>query len=90
MIYLRTHTDVYEAARAQIDAARGLPSRGQVTSFDAAATAPKDTSGRVLLGLRESDLTASGAEELLSHLLSAGLVEIIDEETYRQSFTAEM
>jgi len=33
MIYLRSTVEVYEAARAAMDTARGLPAKGQTTSF---------------------------------------------------------
>lgn len=90
MLYLRATTAVYEAARAQMDAARGLPARGQVTSFNPLSLAPKDAQGRAMLGLRESDLTATGADTLLADLLASGLVEVIDEATYRQAVPVEV
>jgi hypothetical protein len=83
MIYLRATVAVYEAARAQMDAARGLPSRGQITSFDPADIAPRDSDGLVLLALRSSDTTATGAQDLLSQLLSSGAVEEIAESEYQ-------
>jgi hypothetical protein len=82
MMYLRATVEVYEAARSQMDAARGLPARGQVTSFDPADVAPQDGDGRVVLALRNSDLTATGADALLPQLLAAGLVEEITAEQY--------
>jgi hypothetical protein len=82
MIYLRATAEVYEYARATVDAARGLPARGQVTSFTPAADAPTDEQGRVYLALRESDLTADGAD-LLPGLLSGGMVEEITEAQYQ-------
>lgn len=88
MIYLRSNAVVYEAARAQMDAARGLPSRGQMTSFTPAASAPTDAQGRVMLGLRESDLTAPGAEGLLEQLMASGAVEEIDAATYLAAMPA--
>ena len=88
MIYLRSNAVVYEAARAQMDAARGLPSRGQMTSFTPAASAPTDAQGRVMLGLRESDLTAPGAEGLLDQLMATGAVEEIDAATYLAAMPA--
>jgi hypothetical protein len=82
MMYLRATVEVYEAARAQMDAARGLPARGQVTSFDPADVAPRDGDGRVVLALRDSDLTATGVDSLLPQLIAAGLVEQITAEQY--------
>lgn len=82
MIYLRSTAAIYETARAQMDAARGLPANGQVTSFMPAASAPADSQGRVLLGLRESDLTAPGAGDMLSQLLASGAVEQITAAVY--------
>lgn len=88
MIYLRATPAVYEQARAQMDAARGLPANGQITSFSPAISAPTDAHGRVMLGLRESDLTAPGAEGLLEQLLASGAVEEIDAATYQAAMSA--
>lgn len=88
MIYLRTTLDVYEQARASMDAARGLPANGQLTSFCPAATASRDAQGRVMLGLRNSDLTAHGAQDLLEQLLASGAVEEINESTYLSAMPA--
>lgn len=82
MIYLRSSPAVYEAARSQMDAARGLPSRGQVTSFTPAAEAPTDAAGTVYLALRQSDLTAPGADPLLASLVASGAVEEITAAEY--------
>lgn len=88
MIYLRTTPAVYEQARAQMDAARGLPANGQITSFSPAISAPADAQGRVMLGLRNSDLTAHGAQDLLEQLLASGAVEEINESTYLSAMPA--
>jgi hypothetical protein len=87
MIFLRSTPEIYESARAAMDVARGLPSRGQVTSFSPAAEAPTDENGRVYLALRDSDLAATGAGDLLTPLVQAGHVEIVDEATYRTAFS---
>jgi hypothetical protein len=82
MIYLRASAAVYEQARAAMDAARGLPAKGQLTSFTPAADAPTDGQGRVYLALRDSDTTADGASELLGQLIQAGHVEIVSASDY--------
>jgi len=88
MIYLRSTVEVYEAARAAMDTARGLPAEGQTTSFTPAVDAPKDDQGRVYLGLRETDMAATGAGDMLSPLVTGGLVEMIDEAAYEKMVLA--
>jgi acetyl/propionyl-CoA carboxylase alpha subunit len=82
MIFLRAFAAVYEQARAAMDAARGLPSKGQVTSFTPAASAPTDAQGRVYLALRESDTTAPGADQMIADMVQAGYVEVVTEAEY--------
>jgi hypothetical protein len=65
-----------------MDAARGLPAKGQATSFLPAADAPADAQGRVYLALRDSDTTAPGAAELLTSLIASGSVEQITAAEY--------
>lgn len=85
MIFLRATADVYEQARATMDAVRGLPSKGQLTSFTPAADAPTDGEGRVYLALRESDTTAPGANQTIADMVAAGYVEVVTEADYRAS-----
>jgi hypothetical protein len=82
VIYLRSTAEIYEQARAAMDNARGLPAKGQVTSFVPAAQAPSDDAGRVHLALRDSDLTAPGADDLLHSLLASGAVEQVTKAEY--------
>jgi acetyl/propionyl-CoA carboxylase alpha subunit len=82
MIYLRASFAVYEQARAAMDAARGLPANGQITSFTPAADAPTDAQGRVYLALRESDTTAPGADQMIADMVQAGYVEFVTEADY--------
>jgi acetyl/propionyl-CoA carboxylase alpha subunit len=82
MIFLRASAAVYEQARAAMDAARGLPAKGQLTSFTPAASAPTDAQGRVYLALRESDTTAPGADQMIADLVTAGYVEVVTEADY--------
>jgi len=82
MIFLRSTPEVYEQARAAMDAARGLPAKGQVTSFTPAAQAPTDGQGRVYLALRESDTTAPGADQMIADMVTAGYVEVVAEADY--------
>ena len=70
-----------------MDAARGLPSKGQVTSFTPAAQAPTDDQGRVYLALRESDTTAPGADQMIADMVTAGHVEIVAEADYQAAMS---
>lgn len=87
MRFFRTDNDgIYEQARATLDAAWGLPDKlGTVTCIEPAATAPRDSQGRVLLAVADEFCTFSVAVELLPQLIASGAVEEIDAETYRSS-----
>ncbi len=91
MRYFRTASDeVYEQARATLDAAWGHPNEATktVTCIDPAAVAPRDSEGRIVLAVSESFTQYSVAVDLLPQLLAAGAVEEIDEATYRAAFPA--
>lgn len=89
MRYFRTASDeVYEQARFTLDAAWGHPNAATktVTCIDPAAVAPRDQQGRIVLAVPESFTQYSVAVDLLPQLLAAGVVEEIDEATYRAAF----
>lgn len=83
--FFRTASDeVYEQARLALDAAWGI--EHPQTCIEPAATAPRDTNGRILLGVDEDFCAYPAAAEMLPQLLAAGVVEEIDAETYWASF----
>lgn len=81
--YFRSTEAVYESVRQSLDAAWGLPnSLGTATCIEPAATAPRDTSGRIVLAVKQQFCTFTVAADLLPQLLASGAVEEIDEATY--------
>jgi hypothetical protein len=82
--FFRGDVATYEAIRADLDSAWGLPNdRGTVTCIAPAATAPQDSQGRVLLAVNDEFATWEPAATLLPQLLASGAVEEISEATYR-------
>lgn len=81
MRFFRTSSDsVYEHARVSLDAAWGhVP---PVTCIEPAATAPRDSLGRVVLAVNDEFCNYSVAAELLPQLLASGVVEEIDAASY--------
>jgi hypothetical protein len=82
--FFRAAVATYEAIRANLDAAWGLPNdNGTVTCIAAAASAPKDSQGRVLLAVNDEFATWEPAATLLPQLLASGAVDEISEAEYR-------
>jgi hypothetical protein len=82
--FFRGDVATYEAIRADLDAAWGLPNhKGTDTCIAPAATAPKDSQGRVLLAVHEEFATWKPAATLLPQLLASGAVVEITEADYR-------
>jgi len=82
--FFRGDVATYEAVRADLDAAWGLPNdKGTATCIAPAATAPKDSLGRALLAVHEEFATWDPAATLLPQLLESGAVVEITEEEYR-------
>jgi hypothetical protein len=82
--YFRSTEQVYEAIRAQLDAAWGhAPGGGTETCYEPAVTAPHDPEGRVLLAVRAAFCEYPAVAELLPDLLAGGAVEEISESQYR-------
>lgn len=82
MRYFRTASDeVYEQARATLDAAWGHVA--PITCIEPALTAPRDSQGRIVLAVNDEFCQYSVEVDLLPQLLAAGVVEEIDEATYR-------
>lgn len=78
MKYFRAaNAAVYEAVRAELDAAYGYPSEdGQtVTAITPAADAPVDNAGRVYLLASEAECQYPAVADRLPDLLTSGMVE---------------
>jgi hypothetical protein len=74
---------VYEQVRHQLDAAWGLPnSQGTATCIEAAATAPRDDAGRVVLAVNDEYCAWEPAPTLLPQLIASGAVAEITEADY--------
>jgi hypothetical protein len=82
MRYFRTPSDdVYEQARATLDAAWShVP---PTTCIEPAATAPRDSQGSIVLAVNDEFCTYSVAVEVLPQLLAGGHVEETTEAEYR-------
>lgn len=81
--YFRASVATYEAVRSQLDAAWGLPNDlGTTTCIAPAATAPKDSFGRVVLAVRPEFCDYDAVASVLPDLLASGLVEEIDADAY--------
>lgn len=82
--FFRGAVATYEAIRADLDAAWGLPNdKGTATCISPAASAPKDSQGRVLLAVNDEFATWQPAATMLPQLLASGAVEEISEAVYR-------
>ena len=82
--FFRGDFATYEAIRADLDAAWGLPNdKGTLTCIAPAATAPTDSQSRVLLAVDDEFATWEPAATLLPQLLASGAVEEIGEADYR-------
>jgi len=83
--YFRSTSAVYEAVRAQLDAAYGYPNAETktLTSITPAADAPHDAQGRVYLAISADYCEYNFPAELLPQLLASGAVEEITEAEYQ-------
>ena len=81
MRYFRTSSaSVYEQARLTLDQAWGHVA--PTTCIQPAATAPRDSQGRIVLAVNDEFCEYSVAVDLLPQLLASGAVEEIDAATY--------
>ena len=84
--YFRAELATYESIRLSLDAAWGHGAgTGTATCFKPAATAPQDSEGRLLLAVRPEFCEYEAVSVLLPQLLASGVVEEINEATYRAS-----
>lgn len=81
--FFRANENAYELARTALDAAWGLPSHGQLTCIEPAATAPRGADGQVYLATWDTFCDYVAAAEMLPQLLSSGAVTEITEAEYR-------
>lgn len=93
MRHFRSSSDaVYEQARLTLDAAWGHPNpaTNTVTCIDPAAVAPRDSSGRIVLAVKDEFCELPAAVELLPQLLSSGAVDEISEAEYAAAVARPM
>lgn len=83
--FFRADESVYELVRTTLDAAWGLPSHGQVTCLEPAATAPRGQDGLVYLGTWDAFCQYEDVGPMLQQLIDIGSVEEITDEQYRQA-----
>ncbi len=83
--YFRAAEQVYEQARAALDAAWGHPGPVAETCFEPAATAPRDAAGRVLLAVVAEFCEYESVAALLPGLLASGAVEEISGVVYAEA-----
>lgn len=89
--FFRSDAAAYEGIRLSLDAEWGhAPGTGTATCFEPAATAPRDTSGRVLLAVLSEFCDYEAVAAVLPALLSSGAVEEIDRATYEAATTPPM
>jgi hypothetical protein len=82
--FFRGDVATYETIRFDLDAAWGLPNdKGTATCIAPAATAPKDSQGRVLIAVDYEFATWEPAATLLPQLLASGAVEEITRAEYQ-------
>lgn len=76
-------SSLYERLRLELDAAFGH--EPPTTCVDPAAVAPRAADGSVVLSVRQEFCEFDAVAVLLPGLLTQGIVEEIDEATYRES-----
>jgi hypothetical protein len=74
----------YEDARLGLDEAWGHPDQATktITCIEPAATAPRDSQGRIVLAVHDEFCEYTVAVDLLPQLLASGAVQEIDAATY--------
>lgn len=80
--FFRSDETTYEAVRLSLDSQWGHPSNIATTCFEPAATAPKDSRGRVLLAVLPQFCELAAVAEALPQLLASGAVEEISQAEY--------
>ena len=81
--FFKADESVYEMVRLRLDGLWGLPSNGQVTCIEPAATAPRKGS-TVYLGTWDHFCQYEDVAPLLDDLIFSGLVQEITKETYNE------
>lgn len=89
MRYFRAESaEVYEAVRANLDAAYGYPSEATktVTAICPASDAPTDNTGRVYMIASEAECDFPAVASLLPQLLGSGLAQEVDAQQFGEAF----
>jgi hypothetical protein len=81
--FFRAEENAYELARATLDAAWGLPSHGQLTCIEPAATAPRGSDSQVYLATWNTFCDYEAAAAMLQQLIGSGAATEITEAEYR-------
>jgi hypothetical protein len=87
--YFRSSAAVYEAMRAQLDAAFGYPDGVTETVWQPLASALRDSQGRCLLAVHAASCERPAVASVLPGLIAGGQVEEIDRETYLAAMPSE-
>lgn len=80
--FLKAAPDVYEAMRAQVDAAWGYPTQHTQTSIPPAAEQHKAADGECIMGVKAEWCEWEPVATLLPQMIAAGQVEEITEDEY--------
>ena len=88
--YFAADEATYEMVRVALDAAWGLPdNKGTATCLRPAAdNAPRDDSGRVVVGVLPEWCEWEPASSMLAQLVAAGAAEEIDDAAYNAAANA--
>ena len=84
----RAKASDYEAVRARLDAALGFPSARAVTSIEPAATAPRDTSGMVIVAVHEESLSVQAIAGILADVIGSRVAVEITPDDYASAMRA--
>lgn len=82
MRFFRSSPAVYEQVRVQLDAAFGNPQGLTVSCIEPAATAPRDSQGRIIVAVQNEFCDYEAAATILPQLLASGAVEEIMQAEY--------
>ena len=78
--------EAYDQVRLTLDAAWGFPNQETKTTtcIAPAVEAPRDTQGRIMLATSEAFCEYEAAAQMLTTVISSGVIEEIDAATYLQ------
>lgn len=84
--FFSSSMDVYEAVRASLDEAFGLPNSETQTCFEPASSGIRDANGRMLFAADAEWCDWPQVAAVLPSLLESGAVKEIDADTYQAAF----